>query len=410
MDAKTNKFIKRREAIIDVASKHFDNFGIKGAMLSDIAQELDLSKNSLNYYFKRKEDLVFACLKHTIDTFNDCVDASLNNFSLEDRIKNFHNEFFKKVLFSYEGKYPSLMTFRDVEELDAKYTSLIYLEYSKMFKKIRDFLFDRTVPTDKIKFLVSTHVILTQAQWARIWLKDDLLCNFDKVLDEYNGVIINGYSADFSNGIDFDFFTKKSKLNNIHIDNDELNYDFISAAVHVINSSSYEGASIDKISAKINLTKGAFYHYIPNKDELFLECIYRTKFVIDNAMEIMRDEDINSLQKLFIFCFDLINFHFSKKGPLLRPYAWEKNDNFEKFYEKNFFIKALIHKLNNLILDGMRDGSIRIGHQKMMTMMIIGILSGGLSLNKWTLGNPSVEAKEIYLRKFFFGLLGDKTS
>src|SRR5207247_1486408 len=51
---------------------------------------------------------------------------------------------------------------------------------------------------------------------------------------------------------------------------------FLRAATQLINAHGYHGASVDKISAQLNLSKGSFYHHHQAKDELVLECFERT--------------------------------------------------------------------------------------------------------------------------------------
>lgn len=42
-----------------------------------------------------------------------------------------------------------------------------------------------------------------------------------------------------------------------------------------MNEHGYLGASVQKISEHLNLTKGAFYHHLENKDDLIAACFQR---------------------------------------------------------------------------------------------------------------------------------------
>ena len=52
--------------------------------------------------------------------------------------------------------------------------------------------------------------------------------------------------------------------------------DFLRAATETINDFGYHGASVDAIAARLNVTKGAFYHHISAKDDLVLSCFDRS--------------------------------------------------------------------------------------------------------------------------------------
>ena len=54
---------RKREVILRVASRLINRRGYAGMSLSDIADELEIRNASLYYYFKSKEDLVFACFE-----------------------------------------------------------------------------------------------------------------------------------------------------------------------------------------------------------------------------------------------------------------------------------------------------------------------------------------------------------
>ena len=51
---------------------------------------------------------------------------------------------------------------------------------------------------------------------------------------------------------------------------------FLTAATRLINQRGYRGASVEKISAELNVTKGSFYHHNDAKDELVVACFERT--------------------------------------------------------------------------------------------------------------------------------------
>ena len=51
---------------------------------------------------------------------------------------------------------------------------------------------------------------------------------------------------------------------------------FLRAATGLINAEGYHGASVERISSKLNVSKGAFYHHNETKDELVVACFQRT--------------------------------------------------------------------------------------------------------------------------------------
>jgi ABC-type dipeptide/oligopeptide/nickel transport system ATPase subunit/AcrR family transcriptional regulator len=62
MKTGTARFQDKREAILDGAARLFNEHGVRGGMLSDVARQVGLATNSLTYYYRKKEDLAAACL------------------------------------------------------------------------------------------------------------------------------------------------------------------------------------------------------------------------------------------------------------------------------------------------------------------------------------------------------------
>ena len=68
----------KREVILRVASRLINRKGYAGMSLADIADELHIRNASLYYYFKSKEDLVFACFERAQKIVGETL-ASVDN-------------------------------------------------------------------------------------------------------------------------------------------------------------------------------------------------------------------------------------------------------------------------------------------------------------------------------------------
>ena len=78
---------KRRE-IVQVAGKMMAENGPDAVSMNMIAEQLNITKPVLYYYFKNKEDLVREAFKEGIRPFDECLKAVMSeNLSLEDKIK-----------------------------------------------------------------------------------------------------------------------------------------------------------------------------------------------------------------------------------------------------------------------------------------------------------------------------------
>ena len=64
----------KHSAILSRAAKLFNTKGARSTTLSDVANKLGLTKTSLYYYVKTKEDLIFQCYDSAMRRAHDTLD------------------------------------------------------------------------------------------------------------------------------------------------------------------------------------------------------------------------------------------------------------------------------------------------------------------------------------------------
>jgi AcrR family transcriptional regulator len=59
----------------------------------------------------------------------------------------------------------------------------------------------------------------------------------------------------------------------------------------LVNDQGYHGASVDKIAARLNVTKGSFYHHNDTKDDLVASCFERSFTIVRGAQKTAAGEE-----------------------------------------------------------------------------------------------------------------------
>ena len=72
----TDRFQKKREAILDTSTILLNEHGVKGLTLAVAASAVGLSTTSVTYYFKRKDDLAAACMLRGVED-RDALEISV---------------------------------------------------------------------------------------------------------------------------------------------------------------------------------------------------------------------------------------------------------------------------------------------------------------------------------------------
>lgn len=397
----TGRYRQKREAILNAAAQLFDEYGIKGTMLSEVASKVGLSTNSITYYFKKKEDLVFECLMHTINTIGAITERAAAGQTPAERVRRFVSAFVDMLAECHAGRHPAIMSFRDVGELDASYTKVIFASYRDMFRRARDLLADGPLQTgNRMALTVRTHLLLTLTQWSRFWLAGFSLSSYQRMADHMGDIILNGLAAP---GMGWGPNTLDRRLASLNIP-DSPNHGFLAAAISLINEVGYDGASIDRISARLSVTKGSFYHHIPSKEDLFAECMRRTISVVETMQNLALQSDSSGFDKLSALSRALVDFHFSPRGPLLRISAWSELSNYAHFHDRVQPLREFTQNVTDMFAMGMMDGSLRPTHQQVAALMVVGMITGATTLDKWVPGSEKTNATDLYVRPFFEGI------
>jgi AcrR family transcriptional regulator len=179
---------------------------------------------------------------------------------------------------------------------------------------------------------------------------------------------------------------------------------FLRAATALINEQGYRGASVDRISARLNVTKGSFYHHNPNKEDLISECFERTFSVTRRMQTIARAGEGSGWDKLCAVSRALVRYQFSERGPLLRMSAWsELPDDIRE--NKLRAINQLGQRFVGFMVDGMADGSIRPLDQSIAAFQVSGMINAAVVLDRWVPDITAENAVELFVRPLFFGIL-----
>lgn len=85
----TAKRAALRRRIIDAALKAFSARGFDATTTSDIADALQMTGPALYHYFRTKDELLFACVEHTLEQFHiELAAAALSGGSARERMAN----------------------------------------------------------------------------------------------------------------------------------------------------------------------------------------------------------------------------------------------------------------------------------------------------------------------------------
>ena len=178
---------------------------------------------------------------------------------------------------------------------------------------------------------------------------------------------------------------------------------FLVAATRLINREGYRGASVEKISAELNVTKGSFYHHNVGKDDLVTECFERTFRLMRATQSAAMRAEGSQWTRLTTVAAALVEYQLSDRGPLLRSSAFSALPEMlrgEMVQQSN----RVSDRFSAMISDGVAEGSIRPVDPVIAAQMLNATLNASQELRFVVRGVKPHEGADLYARPMLMGV------
>lgn len=399
----TPRFQARRGAILAAAAEEFNQHGMQGVTLAGVAARVGLGKTSLNYYYRRKEDLAADCMLQAIDAVHGVAQAALAQASPGQRIRAFlcgHGGLLADIA---AGRRPALMSFNEIRVLAAPQMDRVAQAYTALFRSLR--LCFPAEGWSRARRNARTHLLLALANGMRLWLDRYEPDDYPLAADALADLLLDGMAvrpehwrgrpgpalqaAPPGPGDDEGLGVRES---------------FLRAATALVNEQGFRGASVDAISARLHLTKGSFYHHHASKDELVAQCFARSFDVVHQVQRQAMAQAPTGWERLAASVRALVRYQLSDQGPLLRSSARSALDQGlrQGTLQRG---EQLTARFGLFIVAGMREGSIRALDAGLAAQQVACMVNAAASLRSWVPGMAADDALALYAAPLFTGIL-----
>lgn len=350
------RYAAKRDAIMAAATQVFADQGMSGFTLAAVAKRMDLHPVSLTYYFKRKEDLAAAVLHDTIARFARMLDEAETHATPAARLTAFVAAYFETRRRIAVGEEEVLAPFSEVYLVEGEHKQPVIQSFEALYVRIGRLLKSDDTPwvsTPRRQGLA--RLVVNQLTWADTWLPTYEPQDYPRVAARLSDIMINGLPAAGQAWPEEALLA----LGAPSAENDEVTRDrFLLAATKLMNREGYRGASVDKISAELKVTKGSFYHHNADKDELAVACFGATFDLIDQAKREAAKADSNWTRLwLAVTSLGMLQAE-SAGGRLLRHHCMAAVPHAMRRQMLVRFLQTT-NSFAGIIADGVADGSIR---------------------------------------------------
>lgn len=397
----TDRYERKREEILDAATVILNRHGVKGLTLNLAASAVGLSTTSVTYYFKRKDDLAAACLMRGVDWLDEVAEAALACPAPADRVARIIELNLERLRLTALGEAAPLPVMSDIRALNPPRRAEVFQAYMKVFRRIR-----QVFETPDLTWLTRgrrtarTLLLLEQVFWSAAWLPRYEVADYPRIGERMTDILLGGLAAEGAV-----WAPKPPAMAELAPGEGlEMSRDaFLRAATRLINTHGYKGASVDRISAELNVTKGSFYHHNEAKDDLIAACFERSLEVIRRVQRLVAEREGDAWSRLSSAAAALAEYQLSDYGPLLRSSALSALPEGVRSGTVGD-ISRVSERFAAMIADGIAEGVLRPVDPLIAAQMLAATLNAGAELGHWVPGVRQKAAPAVFLRPMLMGV------
>lgn len=397
----TTRYERKREAILEVAASLFNARGLNGTTIADVAQGVGLTTTSITYYYRKKEDLAEACVMRAIETIDEMMSAAEAEPHAAGQLTMFLKLYFAFQADVAERRRPAVINFWDLRAMTGTGAETASGAFSGLFKRFRRWFGDETSgpALARTEQNARAHLVFSAILWAKEWLLRFETDDYPRAAERLADILINGLAGA---GADWERIAHDPPPPPPFAA--EISREaFLRAATELVNEQGYRGASVDRISAKLRVTKGSFYHHNENKDDLVAQCFQRSFAFIRAAHRLATPQTGTGWLRVCTMAASLVRHQLSDHGPLLRYSALSAMPEALRPGLMQEFDR-LSQRSAGMIADGMADGSIRALDQTIAAQLLTGMINAAAELHHWVHDATEETAVDLFVRPCLLGV------
>jgi AcrR family transcriptional regulator len=180
-----------RVEILKAAAAAFRKLGYHGATVEEIAAALHMKKGNLYYYFRNKEEILFACHQYSLDRLLQILDdIEHSGVSPEQKLRRLISAFVHTILDELHGTALGL----DLEALSPAHLRTVIVRRDRFDKGMREVLKEGirsgTFVYADAKLL--SFAILGAVNWIPRWYNPDGPSTSEEIADKFADYLIAG--------------------------------------------------------------------------------------------------------------------------------------------------------------------------------------------------------------------------
>jgi TetR/AcrR family transcriptional regulator, cholesterol catabolism regulator len=190
----------RKSEIIDGALKLFAQYGYYSTSLNDVAAQIGVTKATLYYYFRNKEEIMRAILERSRGRMDAVLDLSKSALSPQDKLRIFVQY---HIAYSSDGAELAKITFDQFNAIPKRMKTTFLARQEKVVRLLQNILeqgiLDGSLAIDDVK--ITSYAILGLCNWTYHWYKPGGRLTPEQIAEQCIRLLENGYLRKTQHGI-----------------------------------------------------------------------------------------------------------------------------------------------------------------------------------------------------------------
>jgi AcrR family transcriptional regulator len=373
------KFDDKRERLIVIATRVLNEQGVRGMTLAEVAKEAGMVTTNVAYYFRKKETLAAACFTSGLDRLERLAVEASSAVTARERLSRFWRAYFDLSARIARGLEPDVPIFSDIRTLSEPLQGEIRARYFRYMRAVRELLRGPDLAwLHGAEAGAHTNIIVEQINWTRAWLPRFEVEDYSRICERMLDILLDGLA-----GPDARCPADAAVLPSPHACCETAALEgFLIAATRQINEHGYKGASVNRISAVLKRTKGAFYHHLNSKDDLVVAGFERTFRILREAQSAALDLNDSAWMRLHAVVCNLLLFQLSPRGPLMRNSALQ---SLPEPMRQEMIREAgrISGRFAAMVSDGVAEGVLRPVDPLVAAQMLTAAINAAADLHLW---------------------------
>jgi AcrR family transcriptional regulator len=376
----SRKKASKQQAILREAAAMFNDNGVGAVGFGDLAKRMGVGRASFYHYVADREDLIFRCFQQSCEMETERLDAACEESRGLPQVLQY-----LRLSLSPEANQTAIIT--ETGLLSEGSRSIIHKARRRNFERLAEMIGDgidagNIRPCDEQIIARVLPSIIAFARMSYRWVaKDRGNIQADAIVDfiEY-GSAANPEKVEFRLDKDVDDFLQlsvagfdKQSITDLKIEQ------ILRKASQLLNLHGTDNVSLEDVASALGVTRGAFYHYFNDREDLVRRCLDRSYDLYGAFIDYAIEHGRNGLEKAAI----VSHLNTQAQVGTLQPVAgWMGFDVLSpnerrKARQK---MRALLKRSDALAEEGLEDGSRRNHDYKAVTIARAGAY---LWIPKW---------------------------